>query len=408
MSDKVPSLPPVVFCGDVPWHQPHSGTHSYFGRLSRLTETIYVDPPLSILHIGRRPGVAGELARRVAASFSLGRGFEHETDRITWYRPMPVWPSGLVFERSSNAYYHRLARKLRNAMDERGIKHPVLWTCDPSSYGIIAELNPVVVIYHCIQDFAAAPLPRPIKRLKLKQEVKLAKTSDFVFAQTASLTSRLSRWNPDSHCFPSAVDTELFDPGREKRPAEPEDMVGLASPRICWIGMVSRAVDIDLLIDAARNQKRGTMVIIGGVQESNPKFDQLVSMPNVAYLGFKTHSLLPSYLANVDVCLIPYLQTPFVEGVSSQKLYEYFAMGCKVVATPFPESLQFSSALWLAKARDDFTRQVSEALAEVGRRRQERAIAIGKANSLDARLASMLDLIHAKVAGAAAPFLQPR
>lgn len=391
--DEQFKLKSVVFCADVPWDRPHSGTYSYFLRLIQLTSAIYVDPPLTILHMGRRPGIALELWRRIRQNL-VGASTKRLTHQSLVYRPMPMLPSGMLRAASSDAYYRSLGKRLRSLLSDQGIDRCVLWTCDPSSHAVAQGLRPDLVIYHCIQDFGAARLPWPIRELKISQEIKLAREADHIFAQTPGLVSRLRSWNKSTHWFPSAVDTDLFNPERAAHLAEPQDLASLPSPRLCWVGMASRAVDYELLIDTARSMQRGTMVVIGAIQQADPRFRRLVSLANVKYLGFKNHALLPSYLAHVDVCLIPYVDTDFVRGVSSQKLYEYFAMGCKVVATSFPESSKYSDGLWLAKNRSDFVALVGEALSDSGREKQNAAMAIAKVNSLDTRFAAMMNLMR--------------
>ena len=58
----------------------------------------------------------------------------------------------------------------------------------------------------------------------------------------------------------------------------------------------------------------------------------LWQLPNVKYLGDKHYDLLPSYLANFDICIIPYNleRQHFNDPI---KFYEYLAMNKPVVTT---------------------------------------------------------------------------
>jgi UDP-galactopyranose mutase len=385
-------LPLVVFCSEVAWERPHSGTHAYFLRLCELTEAIHVDPPLSVLHLGRRPGVVSALARRAAAGLASRRPVR-VGERAHVLAPAPISPLGLVSRHRNDAYYRRLGRRLGRFLREVGSDRHILWTCDPYSHGLGRELGSGLVVYHCVQDFGAVPVPAPIGRLRVAQEARLARSADVVFAQTDELAARLGAHNASSHCFPSAVDTALFAADRAGRLDEPADIAGLPRPLVLWIGMVSPAVDVELLVETAAGLERGTLVIIGGVHHANPRFRTLIEMPRVAFLGFRAHHELPAYLARAEVCLVPYVDSAFVRGVSSQKLYEYLAMGRKVVASAYPESIRHADALWLARERSAFVPLVRTALAEPGHPRRSEALAVAAANSLDARLASMLEIL---------------
>lgn len=63
----------------------------------------------------------------------------------------------------------------------------------------------------------------------------------------------------------------------------------------------------------------------------------LDAAPNIHYLGPIPYPELPSYAAEFDVGLMPWLQTEWIERCNPIKLKEYLALGFPIVSTPFPE-----------------------------------------------------------------------
>ncbi len=81
------------------------------------------------------------------------------------------------------------------------------------------------------------------------------------------------------------------------------------------------------------------VVIVGEVTEYR---DKLEKYSNVKLLGEKPYKELPKYLADFDVCLIPFdTSTDLIKATNPVKFYEYLSAGKKVVATEIPELMPF-------------------------------------------------------------------
>lgn len=77
------------------------------------------------------------------------------------------------------------------------------------------------------------------------------------------------------------------------------------------------------------------IVIVGEVTDYKK---QLEKYPNIKLLGEKPYTELPTYLADFDVCLIPFdTSTDLIKATNPVKFYEYLSAGKKVVATEIPE-----------------------------------------------------------------------
>ncbi len=382
----------MVCLAEVDWEMPHGGTYPYARRFAKDYPVLFVERPLSVLHALTRPAVLARIRNRVLAN-ARRRAFTRVSSGLYLFRPLPMPITGLILKSRSDRYYRNLARRLLQVLRNLQVRHPVVWTLDPSSQAIRGSLGEALLIYQCTQDYGAAPLPEPVRKLRVAQEVRLATKADLVLAQTPDLVRRFSKLNQNVHLFPSCVDTELFSQALAPTTELAKDLRTIPEPRLGWIGMVSRAVDVGLLIDTARRMPDVSLVIIGGIQERNPRFPTLIEMPNVHYLGYRPHADLPLYMKGFQVGLIPYVDSEFVRGVSSVKLYEYLAAGLKVVTTAYPEVMVFRDTVWVAEDQDTFIRMVRDAVNCQDRSRTERGLAIAAANSLESRVSRMLELI---------------
>ncbi|HEY0581919.1 MAG TPA: glycosyltransferase, partial [Chloroflexota bacterium] len=91
-------------------------------------------------------------------------------------------------------------------------------------------------------------------------------------------------------------------------------------------------------------------------------------------LGPRPYDTLPSYLAAMDVALIPFKKDRVTYHADPIKAYEYLAAGVPVVATDLPALRRLQHVLHLADSPDAFATQLDAALAEAAdpQRRAER------------------------------------
>lgn len=81
------------------------------------------------------------------------------------------------------------------------------------------------------------------------------------------------------------------------------------------------------------------IVIVGDVTEYRNK---LAQYDNIKLLGEKPYEELPQYLADFDVCLIPFdTSTDLIKATNPVKFYEYLSAGKKIVATEIPELMPY-------------------------------------------------------------------
>lgn len=199
----------------------------------------------------------------------------------------------------------------------------ILWLTVPYHIGLISDYRPDLVVYDAVdepkEEFASwAPYYPEI----------LAK-SDLMFASAQSIFNDLSERHPNVHLIPNGVDFQHF---AQKQP-RPTDLPA-SLDLIGYSGAIAPWVDWDLLDYVVRENPALTFVFIGSLFQMK-KFP--LQRKNVKYLGLKHYSQLPGYLQHFKIGLIPFRLTEMTKGCNPIKLYEYYAAGLPVLATPLPE-----------------------------------------------------------------------
>ena len=105
-----------------------------------------------------------------------------------------------------------------------------------------------------------------------------------------------------------------------------------------FFGVVDERFDIELLREVSDQRPEWQFVIIGPVVKINP--DDLPRAPNIHYLGPKTYTELPSYIANWDIALILFALNESTEFISPTKTPEYLAAGKPVISTAIKDVVQ--------------------------------------------------------------------
>lgn len=160
----------------------------------------------------------------------------------------------------------------------------------------------------------------------------------------------------DAHYVPNAADGRLFDASRRwPRPAAMEagrrSLVYVGSLTGDWIGWA-------YLTQAARALPEARLYLVGDAPRAVTSLERLY--PNLRFLGLKPIEEVPAILAHADVTLLPFLPGRVSDAVSPIKVFEYLAMGTRVVATPLPE-LDGLPNITFAATSDDFARACAAA-----------------------------------------------
>jgi glycosyltransferase involved in cell wall biosynthesis len=182
--------------------------------------------------------------------------------------------------------------------------------------------------------------------------------SDVVLYTSHSLMSTERSLSGDRAVFfDHGVDFDRF----AAAPGDPPgDMARIPHPIVGFFGGIDDyVVNLDLLKRVAKDLPECSLVLIG---DATCPMDDLLSLPNVHWLGFRPYEEIPSYGAEFDVALMPWLRNEWIEHSNPIKLKEYLALGLPVVSTDFPEAHYYSDVIAISRDDDHFVELVREAL----------------------------------------------
>ncbi len=340
----------------------------------------------------RRPQLAGRDIARIARRLRRGLAPPRAVDGLSVLSP-------LVLPFHANRLARELNRRLlpllvRRACRRLGLKRPILWAYVPQAEVLLDELEPSVVIYHCVDDIAAHGL---IDTASFRAaEERFAARADLVLASAPKLAARLRVLSGNVLDAPNVADTELFSTALAPGPIDAA-MAELEPPRIVFTGAIAATkLDVALLLDLARARREWSFALVGPVGLGDPRTDvsELAAEPNVHLLGPRPYAQLPQVLRGADAGLIPYARNELTESIFPMKVYEYLAAGLPVVSTPLP-ALEGVPDVASAPDADGIASLLAAALAEddLERRRERSRAASG--HSWDRRMEEIAAAIEA-------------
>jgi GT2 family glycosyltransferase/glycosyltransferase involved in cell wall biosynthesis len=258
------------------------------------------------------------------------------------------------------------------------------------------------VVYDCMDEWDEFPGMNP---RVLEAEKRLVAEADLV---TVSAQRLLEKW-PGSVLVRNGADFGHFanaapvilsredGEGSQNARSSHSEILRFAQDDggavIGYFGAIAPWFDVDLLVRVAKERPQYSFVLVGGV------FDvEIPPLPNVHLLGQQPYELMPAYLREFDVCIIPFVVSNVTAATDPVKVYEYLSQGKPVVSTPMPELEPYRELLWFAG--DDFAETLDRALAENNPQLRERRIAFARENTWSKRVAVMKNAIrdvHQKV-----------
>lgn len=260
------------------------------------------------------------------------------------------------------------------------IERYVLWYYTPTALRFSDHLTPEAVVYDCMDELSAFKNADPeLPAL----ERSLFRRAHLVLTGGQSLYEAKKHSHHNIHAMPSSVDVEHFASARKMKD-EPADQRDIPHPRLGFFGVLDERLDTHLLAGIADARPDWHLVMLGPVVKIDPA--DLPQRPNIHYLGSKSYTDLPRYIAGWDLALILFARNDATRFISPTKTPEYLAAGKPVVSTSIRDVVNPYGELGLVRIADavpDFVRACEGALAEDPAPRRARADAYLRNTSWD-------------------------
>jgi teichuronic acid biosynthesis glycosyltransferase TuaH len=332
------------------------------------------------------PGLDWE-AQLIQRPQQLGRALARQGAQVFYLLPEP-WSPGPAFQQVEPNLY--LCRTPVAAF--RLLERPWVYTLTWNRKYLLALESPRI-LYDYVDDLSV--IPSNLQRMQ-RYHSELLKNAAVVTVTSRRLFSSIQAVRPDACYLPNGVEYEHFAPARQPRAARSEPPPDLAPivergrPVIGYYGALAFWFDYTLYREVAGLRPRYEFVLIGPALDSSLVQSGLLALPNVHWLERKPYAGLPGYLAWFDAATIPFVISELTHAVSPVKLFEYFAGGKPVVATPMEETVQYPGVL-AAQGAADFAARLDQALRLANDPANRASIlAIAQQNTWDFRAQELL------------------
>jgi len=238
-----------------------------------------------------------------------------------------------------------------NLIFDHHIDDYVLWYYTPMALPFTEHLEPLAIVYDCMDELSA--FKNPPKRLR-EYEARLLSIADLVFTGGHKLFEAKRHLHSNIHPFPSSIDVRHFRKARLGI-QEPADQASLTHPRIGFFGVIDERFDIELLDGLAKRQCDWQFIIVGPVVKIDES--ELPKHPNIHYTGPKSYQELPNYLAGWDIAMLPFARNESTRFISPTKTPEYLAAGVPVISTSIEDVVRLygqNDLVKIADTVDDF------------------------------------------------------
>ena len=204
---------------------------------------------------------------------------------------------------------------------------PIVWFYTPMALPLLKQLPAALVVYDCMDELSA--FQNAPKQL-LQREAALLKVADIVFTGGPSLYQAKRNLHPNVYCFPSSVDAVHFEQALDRSNGHPlQD--NIAGPRLGFYGVIDERLDLNLITALADAHSTWQIIVVGPVVKINP--DTLPKRANIYYFGQQPYQVLPQFLSQWDVCLLPFALNEATRFISPTKVLEYMAAQLPIVST---------------------------------------------------------------------------
>src|SRR5438132_3008869 len=324
---------------------PLEGRPSSWAHLARVfarhNDVLFVDPPRNILR--HTPVFRGHLCKEPSGMLRL--------------EPPSHLPYGTEIRRrlTGGLNRRRYAAGVARAIRQLGWSRPVLWHSMPTMFSAdVAELvEPGVEVLYVTDDVWLYPGWTEIDEIDLK---RVATAADVVVATTDVIADRLSVYGVGADVLPQGVDVSLFEPVAHRALTVEPALAALPRPRLGFVGQLDWRLDIDVLVELAASP--GSLVLVGPSTLDSRAVERLRDAGCRLY-GEVAYEAVPSWLAGVDIALVPYKLEPAVVGARPLKLLDYLAAGLPVVSADIPAARELAPFVTTAAGPGGFREAVN-------------------------------------------------
>lgn len=223
-------------------------------------------------------------------------------------------------------------------------KHMLVVTT-PSQADFIGRLGETLSIYYCADQYALWPGMN--QQHILQMERTLMERVNAVVAVSDLLAAQLKRSGKPVYTLTQGVNPAHFFRSFPQRSSGHFEIV--------YFGMIDERVDLDLIVEIARQLPKAIIRLIGLATISLHK---IARVNNIHVEPAVSYEDLPVNLNAANLFIIPFVLSELARSCSPLKIKEYLACARPVVSTALPEAEGLSHFVHVAKDRNAFVKAV--------------------------------------------------
>jgi len=346
-------------------------------------------PTMKLLFVGLPLDVSNEVRRGRVGSLSLPMkqtvpGFPN----ITVIHALKLLPNSLTICRKLNEWIARI--QIKSAARKIGLKDAILWLNPHNAVHMAGRMSEKAVIYDITDDWTLQEnLPSKERMLTEKQDEALCRRADVVVVCSEALWKSRRSLCKRLALIKNGVDVTHYQRVQTLPPSG-----RWAAPVFGYTGTLhSERTDARLLIALARAYPDGSIVLVGPDHWAKDDRELVARERNIHSIGAVPYSKIPEIMAEFDVCIVPHLETAFIESLNPIKLWEYLAAGKPIVATNIAGFRDFGNLCRIASGPDAFVNACGQALME-GKLLMDARVAMASQHTWDRRVEDLLAILE--------------
>lgn len=339
----------IICLSSTAYDNPPLVMHHMMNRLAFKNRVLFVEPVNAITSFLFHPELKQYLLKQLVKS---KKALMQINQNLFVYTPpmVPIYFGHLRF--SDKLIQTFLPRAVQRRAIKLGITDPILWAYDPFLYIPHGLFHEKLVVYDCNDELSSMhKIPR--KRMNLKKlEDRFISKADVIFTTSQELLNLKSKRHRHVHFFPSGIEVEQIQNCLAQGDSQISELRSLPSPMVGYVGVIlSSRINWSWVYASAKKYPSWSFVYVGPVSGRIAK--EVLDLNNVYFLGPRPSGILPKYIVNFDVCIIPYYGDEFLKYCFPTKFFEYLACGKPVVSAMIP-ALQDFAQCYLAKTEAQY------------------------------------------------------
>jgi glycosyltransferase involved in cell wall biosynthesis len=244
----------------------------------------------------------------------------------------------------------------------------LLWLFPPHELAdrLAGSIARRATLVHVIDNNSVDDRPAERREAVRSQYERLARRADWVFVNSEFNRDIFARLNRNTHRFDNAVDPAFFGTTR----------IRSSTVKIGYLGWVTMRTNLAILehITAARPDWQ-MLIAAPATPQARERMRSLVERRNVVWMTDVGKATAPKFLASLDVCLMPHVESPYSDSMHPLKLLQYLASSRPIVTTGVAGVRQWVEHVRIAADGPGFVEAIEETLSrdtpDAARRRVE-------------------------------------